>query len=166
MSEVDYNLNEKKQTSPALNGLTEEEKAIIKHREEAEEWMLYAEGDCAAAHHLYEGFFHPKKLEIICYHCSQAAEKATKAVLADLGSPGGMPLKHDIGFILNQMKNILPKEKGIKITEELLDMADELSDYSVDVRYPNQISIDEYTTKKAIEKMDFFIAWAKEALTK
>ena len=162
MNEVNHERNDAK----AQEELTEEQKAKIKHREEAQEWLLYAEGDCAAAHHLFEGFFHPKKLEIICYHCSQAAEKAAKAVLADLGSPGGMPQKHDIGFILNQMKNILPKEKGIKITEEMLDMADELSDYSVDVRYPNQMSIDEYTTKKAIEKMDFFIAWAREALTK
>ena len=137
-----------------------------KHREEAEEWLLYAEGDWAAAHHLYEGFFHPKKLEIICYHCSQAAEKATKAVLASLGSPGGMPLKHDIGFILNQMKNILTREKGMTITEDMLDMADALSDFSVDVRYPNQMTIDEYSARKAIEAMDFFIAWAREALSR
>ena len=51
-----------------------------KHREEARQWLDYAEGDAAAAHHLFEGFFHPRKLEIICYHCSQAAEKAVKAV--------------------------------------------------------------------------------------
>jgi len=54
------------QTVLALDGLTKEEKAKIWHREKAEELMLYAEGDSAAAHHLYEGFSHPKKLEIIC----------------------------------------------------------------------------------------------------
>lgn len=137
-----------------------------KHREEAEKWMEYAEGDSAAAHHLYGGFFHPKRLEIICYHCSQAAEKAAKAVLVDLGSPSGIPQRHDIGFILNQMKNIIRTKKGMTITDEMLDIADELSDYSVDVRYPNELSVDDYKTRKAIESMDFFMNWAKEALEK
>lgn len=128
--------------------------------------MDYAEGDSAAAHHLNEGFFHPRKLEIICYHCSQAAEKAVKAVYVDLGSPGGMPQKHDIAFILNQMKNVLRQQKGMAISEEMLDMATELAEYSVDVRYPNEIYIDEYKTKKAVEMMDFFIDWAHEVLEK
>ena len=103
-----------------------------KHHEEALKWLEYAEGDSAVVHHLQDGFFHPRCSEIICYHCSQAAEKAVKAVLVDLGCPGGMPQKHDIAFILNQMKNIIKKEKGMIITEEMLDMADELSDYSDD----------------------------------
>ena len=84
----------------------------------------------------------------------------------DLGSPGGMPKKHDIGFILNQLKNIIRTEKGVEITDELMDMADELSDYSVDIRYPNEMKIDEYKTKQAIIKMDFFMVWAKEILGK
>lgn len=37
-----------------------------KHREESMAWMEYADGDAAVAHHLFEGFYHPKKLEIIC----------------------------------------------------------------------------------------------------
>ena len=145
---------------------SQEELARQKHHEEALQWIYYAEGDCAAAHHLNEGFYHPRKLEIICYHASQAVEKAVKAVLVDLGSPGGMPQKHDIGFILNQMKNIIKEKKDITITDDLLDMADELSDYSVDIRYPNDRHIDEYKTKQAIEKMDYFMKWAKEALEK
>ena len=158
--------NIRHEDSAPADDLSEVEKARAKHKDEAREWFLYAEGDSAVAHHLYEGFFHPKKLEIICYHCSQAAEKAVKSVLADLGSPGGMPQKHDIAFLLNQMKNILPREKGMTITDKMLDMADELSDYSVDVRYPHEITIDDYTTRKAMEKMDFFMTWAKEALEK
>ena len=35
------------------------------------------------------------------------------------------------------------------------NMADELSDYSVDIRYPNEMKIDEYKTEQAIIKMDF-----------
>ena len=48
-----------------------------------------------------------------------------KAVLADLGSPGGIPAKHDIGFALKQMKNILPRQKGMKITDDLIDIVNE-----------------------------------------
>lgn len=132
--------------------------------DEAKKWLEYAEGDYAVAHHLNEGFYHPRKLEIICYHCSQAAEKAVKAVFVELGNPGGLPHKHDIGFILNQMKNVIRDEKGIIITEEMLDMADGLSDYTVDIRYPNEIYVDEYKARKALEDMDFFVKWAKEII--
>ena len=84
----------------------------------------------------------------------------------DLGSQGGLAKVHKIGFLLNQIKNILPREKGVQITEEMMDWGDELSNYSVDVRYPNQLQIDEYRTKKAMEKMEFFVDWAQTILDK
>ena len=149
----------------ATYGFSEEAREPVeelnKHHEEAKQWLEFAEADSAVAHHLNEGFFHPRGLGIICYHCSQAAEKSVKAVLAELGSPGGIPQKHDIGFILNQMKNVIKEQTGTFISESMLDMADDLSDYSVAVRYPNEIYIDEYKTKKAIEEMDYFVNWAK-----
>ncbi len=135
-------------------------------QEESKHWLSYARDDYDVAHYLNEGNFHPKKLEIICYHCSQAAEKSVKAVIVNLGSQGGLSKVHNIGFLLNQIKNILPKEKGMQITEEMMDWGDELSNYSVDVRYPNQLQIDDYKTKKAIEKMDFFVDWAQKVLDK
>ena len=58
------------------------------------------------------------------------------------------------------------KKKGMQITEEMMDWGDELSNYSVDVRYPNQLQIDDYKTKKAIEKMDFFVDWVQKVLDK
>ena len=146
-----------------VNAEVERRKA---QQEEAKQWMSYARDDYDVAHYLYEGDFHPKKLEIICYHCSQAAEKAVKAVIVDLGSQGGLAKVHKIGFLLNQIKNILPREKEMQITEEMMDWGDELSNYSVDVRYPNQLQIDDYRTKKAIEKMEFFVNWAQKVLDK
>ena len=44
------------------------------------EWLSFAETDLGVARHLYESY-HPKPLEIICYHCQQSAEKAIKAVI-------------------------------------------------------------------------------------
>ena len=135
-------------------------------KEEAALWMDYAVGDRDLVHHLYYGDYYPKRLEIICYHCSQAVEKAVKAVLVYLGSQGGLPKKHDIGFLLQQIRAILLREKGMEITEEMMDWADELSTYSVEIRYPNERMIDEIRTKRAVEKMDFFMDWADEALSK
>ena len=146
-----------------VNAEVERRKA---QQEEAKQWMSYARDDYDVAHYLCEEDFHPKKLEIICYHCSQAAEKAVKAVIVDLGSQGGLAKVHKIGFLLNQIKNILPREKEMQITDEMMDWGDELSNYSVDVRYPNQLQIDEYRTKKAIEKMEFFVNWAQKVLDK
>ena len=143
----------------------EEERRKAK-KEEAQLWLAYAKDDFEVAHLLFEGNFYPKKLEIICCHCSQAAEKAVKAVIVDLGSQGGLSKVHKIGFLLNQIKNLLPQVKGMQITDEMMDWGDELSNYSVDVRYPNVMQIDESRTKKAIEKMDYFIKWAEEALEK
>lgn len=68
-------------------------------------------------------------------------------------------------FLLNQIKNILPKERGITISDELLDWAGQLSDFSVNVRYPNQMQIDANITKWAIEKMERMMDWVKNALS-
>ena len=45
-----------------------------------QEWMKYAVADSTAAVHLTN--HHPVQLEIVCYHCQQAGEKALKAILA------------------------------------------------------------------------------------
>ena len=47
---------------------------------DVQRWLDFAENDLAVAKHLLETF-HPKPLEIICYHCQQAAEKAIKSRL-------------------------------------------------------------------------------------
>ena len=87
---------------------------------EVQQWMAYAEKDLAVAKHLLQTF-HPQPLEIICYHCQQSAEKAIKAVYIALGIPGGLPRKHDLTFILEQMKN------RVSVEESMMDHADELN---------------------------------------
>jgi HEPN domain-containing protein len=46
----------------------------------AKKWLDYAQTDYNVA--LHDTTFHPVPIEIICYHCEQAAEKALKAILA------------------------------------------------------------------------------------
>ena len=65
-------------------------------------WLAYANADYDTAAFLYEKQY-PRQLEIICYHCQQAAEKAIKALYLKLGVPGGVPRKHDLSFLLQQL---------------------------------------------------------------
>ncbi len=117
-------------------------------------WFDFAEKDLAVAHHLMDTM-HPKPLEIICYHCQQCAEKSIKAVYLALELPGGLPKKHDLSFLLEQMKN------RVSVSEKMLDHADELNAYGVVVRYPNQIEIEEYQAVRSIRFAEEFFCWAK-----
>lgn len=87
------------------------------NREDAINWLSLAETDYGVAVHLFRAY-HPKPLEIICYHCQQAAEKAVKAIIVLAGSQGGLPKRHDLYLLLNQIKNIVP------IDEKFYDYAD------------------------------------------
>ena len=42
------------------------------------EWFKYADMDFAAAEHMLT--LHPQPLEIICFHCQQAAEKISRDI--------------------------------------------------------------------------------------
>ncbi len=57
---------------------------------ETKSWLDFAQEDFIVAKHLYDALY-PKPLEIICYHCQQAAEKAIKAVIVSLGLSGRTP---------------------------------------------------------------------------
>lgn len=133
-------------------------------KREVTEWMKYAKEDYDLVQHLYRGDYYPKPLEIICYHCEQATEKAIKALIVDLGKQGGLPQKHDIEFLLSQIKNILLKDRGVVVTEEMREWAEKMSDFAVNVRYPNEMQIDDHITKWAVEKMEFFYKWVSDVL--
>lgn len=123
---------------------------------DVQRWLDFAENDLAVAKHLLETF-HPKPLEIICYHCQQSAEKAIKAVYIALGIPGGIPKKHDLTFLLEQMKH------RVTISDAMFDHADDLNSFSVIVRYPNEIQIDERKVLLSVRYADEIMFWAKEA---
>ena len=68
--------------------------------QEYQDWLRFAQANYDSAKYLYDSPLHPKPLEIICYHCQQAAEKAVKALIVYFGSRGGMPKVHDISFLI------------------------------------------------------------------
>ena len=126
---------------------------------DAKEWLTYAEADLGVAKHLFKTYY-PKPLSIICYHCQQAAEKAVKTLIVLYGSQGGMPKKHDIFLLLNQVRNM------VSIDDTFYDYADILAPYGVAMRYPNELQLEERHAEKAIVMADEFVSWTRDILAK
>lgn len=120
-------------------------------------WIEFAKTDLGVAKHLNSQYY-PKPLEIICYHCQQAAEKAIKAVIIAYGAQGGMPKKHNLSFLLEQMKNM------ITIPEEYYDYADELTPYGIAVKYPNELLLEDRHVLNAIRYAEEIVEWAERIL--
>ena len=125
--------------------------------EDAKEWLEFAQKDLGVAEHLSKTY-HPKPLEIICFHCQQASEKAIKSVIALNGSQGDIPKRHDLFMLLNQIKNM------IDIDEKFYDYADILAPYGVAMRYPNELFLEDRHAEKAISMANEFLNWSKKLL--
>ena len=121
------------------------------------QWIKMAEMDYGVAKHLFQTYY-PKPFEIICYHCQQAAEKAIKALIISSGVQGGLPKKHDLSFLLDQIKN------SVKIEEKYYDYADTLTPYGVSIRYPNELFLEERHAREALRMTEETIGWVKRVL--
>lgn len=122
-------------------------------------WLEYADGDLTTAEFLYEKQW-PRQLEIICYHCQQAGEKAVKALYLAAEIPGGIPKKHDLWFLLEQIKG------QVVVPENILEAAEELDPYAIIVRYPSENRVDDDLTKKALKQARLIVDWAKTEIEK
>lgn len=92
-------------------------------------WIKKAEKDLLTAEH--ELSFPDAVTESICFHCQQAVEKYLKAYLIFLGIP--FTKTHEIGELISKCEN---KDKEISAFKE---EADKLTDYAIDVRYPEEL---------------------------
>jgi len=92
-------------------------------------WIKKAERDLLTANH--ELSFPDAVTESICFHCQQAVEKFLKAYLVFLGIP--FTKTHEIGELITKCEN---KDKEIFAFKE---EADKLTDYAIDVRYPEEL---------------------------
>lgn len=126
---------------------------------ETERWLSFARNDLAVAKHLNNTFV-PKPIEIICYHCQQAAEKALKALFIGSGIALGIPRSHDLSFVLDQVKN------KYEIPDEYWMYADTLTPYGVAVRYPNELSLEERHSDKALIYSEIIVDWAEDIIKK
>ena len=124
---------------------------------EVAKWLELADLDYGVAEHLLDTY-HPIPVEIVCYHCQQAAEKAVKALILFFGIANAIPKKHDISYLLDQVKG------HITIDEKYYDYADTLTPYGVAVRYPNELQIEKHHARNALNYAGEILAWAKEII--
>jgi len=83
------------------------------------------------------------KLEIVCYHCQQCAEKMLKGYIASKN--GKLRKTHDLVILCEACKNYNSDFEKI-----ILHYSD-LTFYSSEVRYPNILEIEEYHMHNAIK---------------
>jgi HEPN domain-containing protein len=107
----------------------------------AKEWLRYAKSDLNTAKHMFNDV-HPKENEISCYHTHQCAEKSLKAYL--IAKETDSPYIHDL---VELIKFCIAHEASFS-TIQLNCVS--LNPYGVQVRYPNELDVDDSITGQAI----------------
>ena len=118
----------------------------------SKEWLDFAAMDLGVAEHLLT--MYPVPLEIICYHCEQAAEKSLKGILTAFHIEP--PKTHD----LVQLCKLCGERDG-----RFADLADaclDLTPYGVQVRYPSALERDEGVVACALRECRKFCAFAQQ----
>ena len=122
---------------------------------DVDEWVRFIEMDRSAARHLFK-MMHPKPLEIICFHCQQAAEKAIKALFI---------LKEIEVIKIHDLIDLLKKiEPFFSVPLSVKNASDDLTPFAATFRYPQYPDIEEELTQKALSDMDVVVDWCKEQI--
>ena len=119
------------------------------------EWLRYANMDLDLAKYVF-ATMHPAPLEIICYHCQQAAEKFLKATVIAFDEE--VEKTHDLSKLLNVL------EKFVDISVDMRQLAVLLTQFATKTRYPDTVSVDEDTTKLAISQAEKVKIWAEKII--
>ena len=119
------------------------------------EWCRYANMDFVTAKFDFENM-HPAPLEIICYHCQQAAEKFLKAVIIAYDSEAEKT--HDLQRLTDKLKSF------VNVPNEIMIIAARLTQYAVHARYPDALSVDENQTKAAVNMAEQVKIWAEKII--
>lgn len=114
------------------------------------EWKQFAKMDFDAAKHLNSTMY-PKPLEIICYHCQQAAEKLLKAVIISNG--GAIEKTHDLGLLAEHCA------KYVSVSDDIYDSCDNLTPYGVKIRYPDELYLEEHHVVSALADTQSVFDW-------
>jgi HEPN domain-containing protein len=126
----------------------------MSNQDVAKEWLRFAETDLASAEFLWN--MKPVPLEIICYHCQQAAEKSLKAFLALHGEP--VRKTHDLLLLNRLCAAIDPSFSTIEIPCLML------TDYGVNVRYPFTLEVEEADAVVALQHSKTVVDFVSEAM--
>lgn len=107
----------------------------------AKSWIEKGDHDLGTAQITYIHI--PKFRDTIAFHCQQAAEKYLKSYLLFLDMQFGR--SHDLNYLLSLLT------RKTEIENELFDKASRLSDFSVEIRYPDMtIELSDEDIKQAM----------------
>jgi len=81
-----------------------------------------------------------------------------KAVIISFGSPGGLPKRHDLSFLLDQIHHL------VLVEDEIYDCADTLTSYGVATRYPSDMDVAPHHADQAIEYAEKIYEWATQVI--
>lgn len=104
-------------------------------------WVDFAVRDYQSA--LFLTNMHPRPVEIICFHCQQAAEKMLKGIM--VRNDIDPPKMHNLPELFQQCKGLTP------LPEELEIGCDRLNAYGVQPRYPANVMVEEADMKCALK---------------
>ena len=120
-----------------------------------DEWLRFANMDLDLAKHSF-ATMHPAPLEIICYHCQQAAEKFLKSVFIYFNIT--VIKTHNLPLLVTTLLDY------IDVPSEIDDYAENLTQFSTKSRYPQAIELDEDQTKNAIAQAEKIKIWAEKII--
>ena len=118
-------------------------------------WLDRAQNDLLAAKRLFFDY-HPKMLEISCYQCQQAVEKALKAYLTHMDF--AFPFTHDcrkLCLLCAECENSFHK---------FVDDCVDLTPYATQARYPDDDGITEEETASALRKAERIVNFCAELI--
>lgn len=122
------------------------------HEDDVKEWLRFANMDLDTANHLFYTM-HPEPYEIICYHCHQAAEKFLKALLVK--NKREIIKIHDLVVLAESLSDVYPS-----ISDILRECAN-LTPYGVRIRYPQEMPLDNYDVKLALDYAEKIKVWTE-----
>jgi HEPN domain-containing protein len=113
------------------------------------QWHDFANDDLITAKYLLG--LYPHKLEIICYHCQQSAEKMLKGFL--LSRDIEPPRTHDLRLLRRMCGEIADSFDDIE------EACVRLTAYGVQPRYPMEIELNESDMQWAINDADHIMSF-------
>ena len=117
-------------------------------------WLEFAADDFAAANHMLT--LYPLRLEIICYHCEQCAEKMLKGFL--MANDVEPPKTHDLVELCKRCSVFN------SAFNEMAETCARLTPYAVQVRYPAELGIEEGDMRKAIKDAEDIMSFISQML--
>ncbi len=123
----------------------------------AKEWLRYAKSDLNTAKHMFNDV-NPKETEISCYHSQQCAEKSLKAYL--IVKEIDHPFIHDL---VELIKLCADQETSFSTIQPYCVS---LNPYSVQVRYPNELAVDDSMAGQAIDYAEKIFEFCEKIINK